>query len=221
MADGIQTITLPLPYRMGSVNCYLVRAGDGFVLIDTGASNKRAELEKTLHRAGCDSGNLRLIIITHGDFDHTGNAAYLRRQFGAPIAMHKGDSGMAERGDMFWGRKSGNGLIRVLAPVLFHFAQSDRFKPDVLVEDGFDFASYGFDAKAIVLPGHSSGSVGVLTADGNLFCGDLLDNTKQPALNSIMDDVEAAKAVLERLRGLQIRMVYPGHGKPFAPGEVL
>jgi glyoxylase-like metal-dependent hydrolase (beta-lactamase superfamily II) len=63
--------------------------------------------------------------------------------------------------------------------------------------------------------------VGVLTADGNLFCGDLLDNTKQPALNSIMDDVEAAKAVLERLRGLQIRMVYPGHGKPFAPGEVL
>jgi len=42
----IKVITLLLPYRLGSVNCYLVETDTGFVLIDTGGSNKRAELEK-------------------------------------------------------------------------------------------------------------------------------------------------------------------------------
>jgi len=215
MTQGIQTITMPLPFGLGSVNCYLVGADSGFVLIDTGASNKRAELERKLRGAGCEPGSLRLIVITHGDFDHIGNAAYLRKAFGAPIAMHKGDSGMAERGDMFWGRKSGNAVIRVLAPVLFRFSKSDRFAPDFHVEDGRDFAEYGFHARALAIPGHSSGSVGLLTADGELFCGDLLDNTKGPALNAIMDDPAAANASLGKLRSMTINMVYPGHGKPF------
>lgn len=102
MPQEIKPISLSLPYRLGSVNCYLIKTGVGFVLIDTGSSNQRAVLERELASMGCQSGNLKLIILTHGDFDHTGNAAYLRARFGAKIAMHADDSGMAERGDMFW-----------------------------------------------------------------------------------------------------------------------
>jgi len=87
---------------MVSVNCYLVRTGDGFILIDTGRTNKRSAIEKELESAGCQPGNLTLIVLTHGDFDHCGNAAYLRKKFGTQIAMHKDDSGMVERGDMLW-----------------------------------------------------------------------------------------------------------------------
>ena len=76
----IRAISLTLPFRMGSVNCYIVETDSGFVLIDTGASNRRSQLEKELESAGCKPGDLKLIILTHGDFDHTGNAAYLRRQ---------------------------------------------------------------------------------------------------------------------------------------------
>ncbi len=54
------------------------------------------------------TGNrLKLIVLTHGDFDHTGNAVYLRQRLGAPIAIHAGDAGMPERGDMFWKGKNG------------------------------------------------------------------------------------------------------------------
>jgi hydroxyacylglutathione hydrolase len=91
MQQGINTITLPLPYRLGSVNCYLVETDTGYILIDTGASNTRGELEARLERAGCQPGNLKLIFLTHGDFDHAGNAAYLRKRFNAPVAMHKDD----------------------------------------------------------------------------------------------------------------------------------
>lgn len=213
--EEIKTITLPLPFRQGTVNCYLVETDSGFVLVDTGGSNKRTELENELASAGCKSGNLDLIVLTHGDFDHTGNAVYLREKFGAKIAMHRDDSGMAEHGDMFWNRSSGGALFRIIAPILFGFPKSNRFKPDFYVEDGTDLSGYGFDAQVLRLPGHSKGSIGIRTAGGDLFCGDLLENLKEPATNSIMDDPAACEASIEKLQGFEIKAVYPGHGKPF------
>jgi glyoxylase-like metal-dependent hydrolase (beta-lactamase superfamily II) len=49
-----------------------------------------------------------------------------------------------------------------------------------------------------------------------LFCGDLFENPSQPVLNSIIDDPIAAQASVEKLKGLAVQTVYPGHGKPFA-----
>jgi hydroxyacylglutathione hydrolase len=216
----IRVLTLPLPYHLGRVNCYLVQSGTGYLLIDTGASNSRADLEQELACAGCEPGKLVLIVLTHGDFDHTGNCAYLRERFGAKVAMHRDDSGMAQQGDMFWNRKSGNAFLRLLAPVLFRFSKSKRFTPDLFLEDGSDLSEYGFDAQVVLLPGHSKGSIGILTAGGELFCGDLLENGKKPALNAIMDDVVAAQASIEKLKGLEVGIVYPGHGRPF-PMELL
>ena len=97
MSYRIKTFRLPLPYRLGSVNCYLIGSQAGYLLIDTGGPNQRLALEKGLADAGCRPGRLKLIVLTHGDFDHTGNAAYLREKFGAKLAMHAGDSGMAVR----------------------------------------------------------------------------------------------------------------------------
>ena len=93
------TIRLSLPYRLGRVNCYLLKKGGEYFLIDTGSSNARKELEEQLIIKNCQPGNLKLIILTHGDFDHTGNAAYLRKKYTPKIAMHREDSGMAEQGD--------------------------------------------------------------------------------------------------------------------------
>jgi len=215
MPQGIRTINVSLPYKMGSVNCYLAKTKTGYILIDTGTSNKRNDLEKELESADCKLGNLKLIVLTHGDFDHTGNAAYLRKKFGAKIAMHHDDSGMVKRGNMFWNRKKSNILIRMIAPLLFRFGKSERFKPDLYVEDGYDLSEYGFDAKVLYIPGHSKGSIGILTTDGDLFCGDLLENTEKPVLNSIMDDVVAASASTEYLKSLNIKTIYPGHGESF------
>lgn len=220
MAEKIIPISLTLPAVSGSVNCYLVEAGGGFILVDTGVAARRAELEQRLVNAGCLPGCLKLIILTHGDFDHTGSAAYLRDRFNTIIGMHRADVGMTERGDMFWNRRSGGRLMRLFARLLVRLAEADRFSPDVLLEDGQDLSVYGWRAQILSLPGHSLGSIGVLTEEGGLICGDLLENTKKPGLNSIMDDIPAARASLEWLRGLEIGMVYPGHGRPFRLEQV-
>ena len=211
----IKTISLSLPFRMGNVNCYLIGVGTGYILIDSGGSNSRKELVRVLENAGCQPGLLGLIILTHGDFDHTGNAAYLRRAFGCKIAMHPDDAGMAECGDMFVNRNKPNIIIRNLLPVFSGFGKSERFEPDLLVHDGDDLSRYGFNARIISIPGHSKGSIGILTADADFFCGDLLVNTDKPVLNSLIDDLAAGHASLQKLETMSIGTVYPGHGEPF------
>ncbi len=214
MPQEIKTIAVRFILNV-YVNCYLIKTGDGYILIDTGTPGKRRFIETELENAGCQPGNLKLIVLTHGDKDHSGNALYLRKKFGAKIAMHHYDSGMVEHGDMFWNRKSPNALIRIFKP-FFGLSKADRFEPDLYAEDGYDFSQYGFDAKAIHIPGHSKGSIGILTKNGDLFCGDLLANTKRPDLWSIIDDTTIANASVNKLRDLEIITVYPGHGKPFA-----
>jgi glyoxylase-like metal-dependent hydrolase (beta-lactamase superfamily II) len=212
-----------MPYRLGTVNCYLVETGAGFALVDTGVSTRRAQLEQELRNAGCRPGGLNLIALTHGDFDHTGNAAHLRDTFGARIAMHRDDAPMAAQGDMFASRTSAGWLMRLMSPMvslLFQFPKSARFRPDLLLEDGDDLTPHGFEAQVIRLPGHSGGSIGFLTAGGDLFCGDLLENNKAPALASIMDDPVVAAATVQALKGLEIGLVYPGHGQPFPMAQL-
>jgi len=129
--------------------------------------------------------------------------------------MHHDDSGMSERGDMFWNRRKGNILLGMIARILFRFGKKERFKPDLCIDEGYDLSEYGLDAKVLHIPGHSKGSIGIQTAGGDLFCRDLLENKDKPVLSSIMDDLSAANAGVERLKNLKISTVYPGHGKPF------
>jgi glyoxylase-like metal-dependent hydrolase (beta-lactamase superfamily II) len=129
--------------------------------------------------------------------------------------MHRDDAGMAQHGDMFLNRSSGNAILRSLAPILFRFSKSSRFEPDLYTGDGDNLSEHSLDAQIVAIPGHSRGSIGILTSAGDLFCGDLLENTKKPALNSLMDDAAACQTSIEKLEGLEIATVYPGHGEPF------
>lgn len=208
MITDIKTITL----GGFNCNCYLLRTDKGFVLIDTGRRSKRNKLEQELAEAGCFPGNLDLIILTHGDFDHTGNCAYLREKYDVKIAMHQYDSGMVEHGNMFWGRNSSNWIIEKLVNVFFRIT---KFKPDITIDEKTDLSKYGLGAKVIYLPGHSKGSIGILTSNCDLICGDLFTNSKKPEPTSMVDDLNALNESINKVKGLNIKMVYPGHGKPF------
>jgi hydroxyacylglutathione hydrolase len=214
--EQITPILLPLPLNLSSVNAYLIRTTDGFFLVDTGMTNARRQLESALQQYCPEPGALKLILLTHGDFDHTGNARYVRDTYHAPIAMHAADAGMLENGDMFWNRKIKNSLMKKLIPLFAHLGKNEQCSPDILLEDGASLAEYGLDSIALNTPGHSTGSLCFLSTSGNLFCGDLLTNSSgTPMLNSMMYDKSAGEASLARLKSLDIKSVYPGHGKFF------
>jgi hydroxyacylglutathione hydrolase len=213
MAREIKTISF------GDVNCYLLTTDKGFVLIDTGFSKNRVDVERELESAGCTPETLKLILLTHGDFDHSGNASYLREKYSLKIAMHIDDEGMVEKGDLFYNRNA-NFLMRIMGKIMLPFLggglkKTDHFTPDMHIDDGYDLSEFGLDATVIYVPGHSKGSIGILTRIGDFFCGDLLENTKKPAKNSLIADKKAFNESLEKLKGLKISTVYPGHGEPF------
>ena len=198
------------------VNCYLLKSEDNFLLIDTGFYFKRRAMDRELEKYGVRAENLKLIIITHADLDHTGGCCYLREKYGVKIAVHPEEARSAATGNMAANRGGGIGVFGKKVFSLFSiFIRSSRFEPDLNFEDGQDLSEYGFDAKVLHLPGHSRGSIGVLTGDGALFCGDLLANSRQPFKNKIVDNRLEMDASIERLKELDVKIIYPGHGNPF------
>jgi hydroxyacylglutathione hydrolase len=202
-------------HYLTDTNSYLVKTNTGYFLVDTGYPTNRKDLDKQLEDAGCTPRNLKLILTTHGHFDHTGNCAFLRKKYGAPIAMHKGDIQMVETGDMFYNK---NIIMRTLGKILFFFllrGSFEKFTPDILLEDKLDLTLYGLEAEIIHLPGHSKGSIGILTTDNILICGDLLTNLKKPQKNTLIENQEKLEASIEQIKNIEIDRIYLGHGQPF------
>lgn len=217
-----EIITIPL-----KVPCYLMKTQDGWVLIDTGDASDQVALKKELDRAGVSAENLRLIILTHGDFDHAGNAAFLQKKFGVRVAMHSDDWGMVEHSDMGWNRKAKPDylsftarLVGLIAP-LFGPGKFEPFKPDLALDESTDLTQFGWDARIVYLPGHSKGSIGILIPDRILFCGDLIYNVFGKPGCPFINDFPDFNASIEKLTKLGIKTVYPGHGKPFQFSQFL
>jgi hydroxyacylglutathione hydrolase len=215
-----------IPIKLSMVNCYLIKNDDDYLMIDTGFSLQRRAVKTALSRAGCRRGNLKLIVITHGDSDHAGNARYIKEKYNSRIGLHREELPAVEKGDMRLNRKTlqenPSFLTGVVLSLPFtRLGKANRFKPDIFLEDGQELSEYGCDGKIVHIPGHSSGSVGVLTANGDLFCGDLLRNNGEPGRNSLVDVAEEMTASIERLQGLGVSMVYPGHGRPFPMEELV
>ena len=220
---------------LNGVNCYLGKSEEGFVLFDTGGhltmdkeyTDRKDVLVDSLDKAGCSSGNLKLIVLTHGDNDHTANAAYLREKYQTKIAMHEKDVELVENISLDKMMESFQYRSLILK-IVFHLMKKPirritaktvkdfvEFKPDVILHDGDDLTNYGFAGKVIHMPGHTPGSIGVLTETGELIAGDVFANVKNPTLAPNGADFKQLKNSVNKLKLMNITTVYPGHGNPF------
>jgi glyoxylase-like metal-dependent hydrolase (beta-lactamase superfamily II) len=230
----IETITLKTPFPVGDVNAYLVLE-DPPTLIDAGLkfADNLAVMEKRLHEAGLDAGDLRRILLSHGHLDHYGNARALAGSSGAETWIHEEDMEMVlpspepeEKGRSRYGavlRKAGIGeeSLRVLGK----WSESARSLADRL-ESAQTFRGESlvpfrnFSLRVLPSPGHTKGSI-VFYEPGDkiLFSGDsLLEHITPNAFNILPEESGGLKRYMETLRlirSLDIETVYPGHGRPF------
>jgi glyoxylase-like metal-dependent hydrolase (beta-lactamase superfamily II) len=224
---------------LDGVNCYLGKQEDNYVLFDTGGhlmvdkvfDNRREKLEKELKKAGCTPDYLRLIVLTHGDMDHAANASYLREKYKTKIAVHQNDLVLVEKPTIE--TVMSNFKLKSLPLWLMSMVFSKQirklmqrdlndfepFKPDILIDDNFSLSEYGFDAEIFHLPGHTSGSVGIITQNGDLISGDTYANIKKPSPSPNALDFHQMDKSIKYLSALKINMVYPGHGTPFQMSE--
>jgi glyoxylase-like metal-dependent hydrolase (beta-lactamase superfamily II) len=90
---GIWRLRLPLDLpAVPHCNAWVLRAGEGIVLVDTGMHDRgsMANFELALSKAGFTVADIRLIVITHAHIDHCGQAPPLAERVGCEVWMHPG-----------------------------------------------------------------------------------------------------------------------------------
>lgn len=198
----------------GSVNCFLVKSGSAAILVDTG---REAYREKILHI--CTAGNeapVRLIVLTHGHVDHVQNTAFLANRLHVPIAMHEEDFPLIA--DNRRQTLLSSGLLgKLMLSATNRSFRKDRippFQPDFYLKNGDSLSAYGINAKAVTLPGHTRGSIGLLVGEHSMIVGDAMMNLPFPRPALLFYNREQLLQSIGKIRTFAPLAVYFGHGSP-------
>lgn len=225
---------------LGGVNCYLLKNKQRFILVDTGGhlfmdkqyNDRRNDLVSELEKNGVNDSNLEMIILTHGDNDHTCNARYIREKFHSKIAMYSTDVFMVEKADSNCYKINSN-YQSLLLNLVFKLMDSkikllmekvymefETFQPDILLENEQSLLEFDFEGTIFHSPGHTPGSICILDDKGNLISGDLFTNNKKPALAINAQNFNEMKESARKTLGKNVVKIYPGHGKSFDASSI-
>ena len=86
MTAGIRRLSIPTPFMVGRVNCYLIE-DDPLTLVDVGPNSGRSlvALEDALGEHGRRIEDLERIVITHQHLDHLGLVGIIADRSGAEV----------------------------------------------------------------------------------------------------------------------------------------
>lgn len=192
-----------LPVGPLQVNCYIVgceKTREALV-VDPGDEGER--ILAALDRAGLQT---KLVVNTHGHFDHIGANAYLVEKTGAELLIHEKDVPLlaqSERhAELF-------GLSVVPSPA-----------PTRTLVGGEELSVGELRIQIIHTPGHSPGGI-CLLVDGHLFAGDTLFAGSIGRTDLAGGNHEQLLAAIrEQLLVLpEATVVHPGHGPDTSIGR--
>ena len=120
------------PYE---TNCFLVDAPGGKVLFD---APEGSDAEFADEKIG-------LLVLTHGHWDHTADAAAIQRRHGCPVACHAETVPMVSEEDFF--QRAGFPL------------RIEPLQPDRILAEGRGQDLLGLNLDVLDVPGHCPGSL--------------------------------------------------------------
>ena len=77
---------------------YLITTPAGNILINTGVNDSTAAIRSNIEALGFKFSDIKLLLATHGHWDHVGAMAEIKRLTGARMLMHEGDADLLESG---------------------------------------------------------------------------------------------------------------------------
>jgi glyoxylase-like metal-dependent hydrolase (beta-lactamase superfamily II) len=218
----VDILTIPL----GFDQCYVLK-GKAVIAVDAGQPNKGKTFVRALESAAISPQEVKLVLMTHGHWDHIGSAKEIKSLTGAALAMHHSEAHWLESslkplsaGVTAWGK-----VLTALHKLFMPLIKVPAAKVDLAIgDDGLSLVDYGIPGRVLHTPGHSSGSVTVLLDTGEAFVGDLAMNRfplcLSPRLPIFAEDTAAAVRSWKMLLDRGASTVYPAHGKPF-PASVI
>jgi glyoxylase-like metal-dependent hydrolase (beta-lactamase superfamily II) len=234
VAPGLWRITTPLPFRPRSVHAYLARLEGGrFLLVDGGANTDAAwaALDAGVRAVAGAWERVMLHLVTHMHLDHVGLVRRVREACGAPLLMGALDAERMAHAEAHPQEEAAYraALLRSCgAPEeLRRGVEASRGESDPL--SAFlpaDEALRGEEGEIpgapewrwVWTPGHTAGHLSLFRpADGVLVAGDAVLPRVTPTIGvnrQREDPVGDYLQALDRLEGLGVRLLLPGHGDP-------
>lgn len=232
VADGVHRVGLGR--GIGQVNAYLVRSGEGWVLVDTGWPRSAAAIRAALASLAGPGARPSAILLTHIHPDHSGSALELARLWELPLLVHP-DEVVLARGGI--DPRYANPLDRwVIAPALRLVPRRrldamiarDSLEHDVAPFDPDTGTPHLPDWRCVPVPGHTPGHVAFFRAsDRVLLTGDAVLTENPTSWRSLSTapapcappristwDWAAATSSVAVLAGLRPDVLATGHGAP-------
>lgn len=175
-------------------NCYIVTetSNDTSVIIDPGGMCP--ELEKDIKNF-----DIKMILLTHGHFDHIFSSNYVRKVTGAKIVVFYEDKDF-----LFYNNLN--------LSTFFKETCIEAFKADICLKNEDIILVSNFSIKVLHTPGHTRGSVCYLIGE-HMFSGDTLFKGSTGRTDFFTGSKSDMKESLKKLYNLNANyIVYPGHG---------
>ena len=151
----------PLPYRMEpfkifgnlyyvgnkKVCMHLIDTGDGLILFDTGYGNDFYLLLESIRGLGFDPHDIKIVIHSHGHFDHFNGGKAMRELFGAKIYMSRVDTELIE--------ERPERALCEYGPAKY----TEICWPDEKIDDGQIITLGNTSVRCVLTPGHTHGTM--------------------------------------------------------------
>ncbi len=236
IAPGIMWLRMPMPIALNHINLYLLAAGDGWLIVDTGPATAEAvEVWEKLFAGPLADARVVGVVCTHFHADHSGLARMLCEHFGAPLLMTPKE--------YFW-RLAWPGVLAQMPAEHAAFYREAGFPEELMPEANDFFSSLAMtqpmplafrrlreeeavphaddEWRVLVGHGHSpehamlySASRGVLIS-GDQLLPQISTNISVTAIDPSAEPLAEWLASLERLLAIPDEtLVLPAHGLPF------
>ena len=226
---GVTQVTIPLPFRLNHVNCFLAEGPQGWTIIDAGLNT---DVSQDIWKPIIEKHDVKDIILTHYHPDHFGYAGTLQQLTNAEVWMTEVD---AQAGLSYWEPDSlkivnENYETCGLPGHLSHELTTDeesfnaKIKPYPMIQhyltEGMKIQFGKYEYEVIFTPGHSDGLISLFNKENSiLFSTDHILPRISPNISywfrGITNPLEAFISSLEKVKLLEAEFVIPSHGLPF------
>ena len=227
--------------RLSATNCYLLKTGTKYVLIDTGYEQDWELFQKQLNKTGVSVAEISHIFLTHHHDDHCGLLNKIIHENEAiQVVMSARAKDLLAQGEN--DRTHAGGMLNHWIDRLWIFKQlflsiklgkwvdkknNLKFPPylarknDILVSGETRLKDIGIELNGTIIetPGHTVDSISIVLEDGDCFVGDAAANFLQFAGTHycviFISDLAEYYRSWEKIISMHAKEIFPAHGEPF------
>jgi glyoxylase-like metal-dependent hydrolase (beta-lactamase superfamily II) len=217
---------------MDPTNCFLLKANEGYLLIDTSFPSYFKTFLNALKENNIELSQIKYLLLTHSHDDHAGFAAEIKEKTSCKIIAHKNAVDSLKQGSIINVGRFLNTQAHI-SMVLYNWSKRRDFKyPPVALNDediviaednAVLLKTIGIDGRILYTPGHTNDGISIILANGDAFVGDAcMSNLGFLHYRPIeVSDLNSVFESWQKIVDSGAKTVYPSHGKPFAVEELV